>query len=112
MKVLVFGYSQNPDRYSFKAHKMLEEYKHDVITINPRVEDELQKILTEYHTLTLYVSAQISDKYQELLLKSKPKRVIFNPGAENSILAKKFQTLGAEIVMGCTLVMLKTDQFD
>ena len=112
MKVVVFGYSQNPDRYSYKAQKMLEDYKHEVITINPRLEEELQKINTDYHTLTLYVNSQISDKYQELLLKSNPKRVIFNPGAENSSLVKKFQSLGAEIVIGCTLLMLKTNQFD
>lgn len=112
MKVLVFGYSDNPDRFSYMAKEMLKDYDHDVVTINPRMEDELSKISSEYHTLTLYVNPQISDKYQDLLLKSKPKRVIFNPGTENSGLAKKFETLGAEIVIGCTLVMLRNNQFN
>src|SRR4051812_42469597 len=105
MKVLVFGYSESPDRYSNMAAHLLQDYKHEVVTINPRMEDELTKINTAYDTLTLYVNPQVSDKFQDLLLKSKPKRVIFNPGTENSGLAKKFENQGAEIVIGCTLVM-------
>ena len=112
MKVLVFGYSENPDRYSHMAGELLKNYKHEITTINPRNEDELSKLNSDYHTLTLYVNPQISDKYQEILLKSKPKRVIFNPGTENALLEKKFADLGVEVVTGCTLVMLKTNQFD
>jgi len=112
MKVLVFGYSESLDRYSNMAAELLKEYKHETITINPRQEDELKKINTDYHTLTLYVNPTISDKYQEILLKSKPKRVIFNPGTENHVLQKKFEAMGAEVVIGCTLVMLRTNQFN
>lgn len=112
MKVLVFGYSENPDRYSHMASELLKDYGHEVIALNPRHEEEFSKINTEYHTLTLYVNPHISDKYQEMLLKSKPKRVIFNPGTENSDLEKKFESLGAEVVIGCTLVMLRTNQFN
>ncbi len=112
MKVLVFGYSESPDRYSNMAANLLQDYKHETVTINPRHEEELQKINTDYHTLTLYVNPTISDKYQDILLKSKPKRVIFNPGTENPGLQKKFETLGCEVVIGCTLVMLRTNQFN
>jgi predicted CoA-binding protein len=112
MKVLVFGYSENSDRYSYMANDLLKSYGHEVITINPRMEQELTKSITDLHTLTLYVNPQISEKYQEMLLKTKPKRVIFNPGTENSKLAQKFEGLGAEIVIGCTLVMLRTNQFE
>lgn len=112
MKVLVFGYSDSPDRYSHMAAELLKNYKHETVTINPRMEEELQKINTDYHTLTLYVNPTISDKYQDILLKSRPKRVIFNPGTENPVLQKKFETMGAEVVIGCTLVMLRTNQFD
>ncbi len=112
MKVVVFGYSESPDRYSNMAANLLADYKHEVVTINPRQVEELEKINTDFHTLTLYVNPQISDKYQEILLKSKPKRVIFNPGTENSTLQKKFETLGVEVVIGCTLVMLRTNQFE
>lgn len=112
MKVLVFGYSENPERYSHMAAELLKDYKHETITINPRQEEDLKKINTDYHTLTMYVNPTISDKYQDILLKSKPKRVIFNPGTENPILQKKFETIGTEVVIGCTLVMLRTNQFN
>lgn len=112
MKVLVFGYSDAHDRYSNMAARLLKDYKHEVVTINPRQEDELSRINTEYDTLTLYVNPQIGDKFADILLKSKPKRVIFNPGTENSNLQKKFEAMGTEVVIGCTLVMLRTGQFD
>lgn len=111
MKVLVFGYSESADRFSNIAAKLLKDYKHEVVTINPRQEDELSRIDTEYDTLTLYVNPTLGDKFADILLKSKPKRVIFNPGTENSNLQKKFEALGTEVVIGCTLVMLKSDQF-
>ena len=111
MKVLVFGYSDNPDRFSYVATELLKNYKHEVVTVNPRNEDEFSKISSDVHTLTMYVNPQVSDKFQDTLLKMKPKRVIFNPGTENSSLAKKFETLGAEIVIGCTLIMLRSNEF-
>lgn len=111
MKVLIFGYSESVDRYSNMAARLLEDYKHEVTTINPRQDSELLKVNEDIHTLTLYVNPSISDKYQDLLLKTKPKRVIFNPGTENENLMKKFETLGVEVVIGCTLVMLRTNQF-
>lgn len=112
MKVVVFGYSENADRYSNICDQELKKYSHEVITINPRIEDDFSKIPTNYDTLTIYVNPQVSDKYQQLLLQSRPKRVIFNPGTENESLVKKFELLGVEVVVGCTLVMLRTNQFE
>lgn len=111
MKVLVFGYSESPDRYSNMAAQLLTEYNHEVVTINPRQDSELPRINTTYDTLTLYVNPQVGDKFADILVKSKPKRVIFNPGTENSNLIKKFEAIGTEVVIGCTLVMLRTNQF-
>lgn len=112
MKVVVFGFSENPDRYSYMAAQLLKDYGHEVITINPRELDELEKIKTSFHTLTLYVNSQISSKYEDLLIHSKAKRVIFNPGTENEDLELKCRQQGMEVVHGCTLVMLRTNQFD
>jgi len=111
MKTIVFGYSSNPERYSYMASELLSQYGHEVVNINPREESGIEKLKMGCDTLTLYVSAQISDKYQERLLGLKPRRVIFNPGTENSDLQKKFETLGVDVVVGCTLVMLRTHQF-
>lgn len=111
MKVMVFGYSESADRYSNKAHHLLQEYKHESIPVNPRHEEELKNLDRDIDTLTLYVNPVVSAKFQELLLSLKPNRVIFNPGTESPELEKKFLAQGADVVIGCTLVMLRTGQF-
>jgi hypothetical protein len=40
-----------------------------------------------------------------------PKRIIFNPGAENPELEKKAQAKGIETEEACTLVMLSIGNF-
>lgn len=110
MKVLVFGHSENPDRYSHIAANLLLDYKHQTIKFNPRVDDP--KLLDrDFDTVTLYVNKTVADKFQDVLLGLNCKRVIFNPGTENDELEKKFYNKGIEVVRGCTLVMLRTSQF-
>lgn len=113
MKTLVFGFSESPDRYSNMAYNLLRDYKHETVAINPRIETDLLELekLQGIHTLTLYVSPPVSAKFEQVLLGLKPKRVIFNPGTESSALQEKFGQQGAEVVIGCTLVMLRTGQF-
>lgn len=113
MNVCVFGYSENVEKYSHKAALLLQEFHHEVYLINPRLESDFAKITksANIHTLTLYVNSSISDKYQDYLLEMGAKRVIFNPGTENYALQKKFETLGVDVVVGCTLVLLRTHQF-
>ena len=110
MKVLVFGYSDNPERYSNKAYHLLLSFHHDVIKLNPRI-DDIKTINLELDTITLYVSKPVSDKYINFFLSQNFKRIIFNPGSENNELASLLISKGIEIVHGCTLVMLKTGQF-
>ncbi len=110
MKTLVFGYSDNPERYSFKAYHLLLEFKHEVIAFNPRA-DDLSKINFPFHTLTMYVGEAISDKFLEQIKNLSFQRIIFNPGSENAKLEKMCFDKNIEVVHGCTLVMLKTNQF-
>ena len=62
-------------------------------------------------TITVYVNPAISDKYEKDILKVHPKRVIFNPGAENPKLAQHLSAAGIKVENACTLVLLRTDQF-
>ncbi|MBC7540730.1 MAG: CoA-binding protein [Bacteriovorax sp.] len=110
MKVLVFGYSDNPDRYSYLAAKLLEDYKHETIKFNPRIDDP-KSVDNNFDTVTLYVSKPIADKFQDFLLGLNTKRFIFNPGTENDQLEEKLKIKGVDVVRGCTLVMLRTSQF-
>lgn len=107
---IVFGFSDNPERYSYKAYHLLKEFNHDTIAFNPRL-DDLNTIPKEFDTLTLYVNPELSSKFMEQILKLKFRRIIFNPGTENPEFAQKCSKLGIEVVEGCTLVMLRTDQF-
>jgi hypothetical protein len=117
--VAVLGASPKEDRYSFKAVRMLLDHGHTPIPVHPAGHDvlgihglkSLDEITGQVDTLTMYVGAQISDGELEHILKLKPRRVIFNPGAENEVLADKLKAAGIEVVFACTLVMLQTDQF-
>ena len=70
-----------------------------------------EEIHTDIDTMTLYVGPQNQPQYYDYILKTKPKRIIFNPGAENAELAEKARENGIEVVEACTLVMLNTGQF-
>jgi predicted CoA-binding protein len=62
-------------------------------------------------TLTVYVSEQVSGRLEEAILRLAPKRVLFNPGAENPALRDSLEAAGISTREACTLVMLKTGQF-
>ena len=120
--VAVLGASTDPSRYSYKAMKMLEEYGHTPVPVHPREEEVLGKKVfksigelaesgQKIDTVTLYVNPAISDKSEQDLIKLSPKRVIFNPGAENPKLARALLDKGIDVENACTLVMLRTDQF-
>ncbi|MDF1544197.1 MAG: CoA-binding protein [bacterium] len=117
--VAVLGASPKEERYSFKAVRMLKEHGHKPIPVHPAGHTvdgipglkSLGDIAEPVDTLTMYISAKISDSELEAILALKPRRVVFNPGAENDNLAAKLEENGIEIVKACTLVLLRTNQF-
>ena len=62
-------------------------------------------------TVTMYLGAARSTPLIQDILKAKPRRVIFKPGAENEELARAASSAGIETVNGCTLVMLGAGTF-
>lgn len=109
-KVLVFGFSDNPERYSNMAYRLLKDFDHRPVAFNPRSDDPA-KLDKEFDTITLYVNPTVHEKFEPLIDQLKFKRVIFNPGTEDERLMKKYRDKGIEVVVGCTLVMLRTDQY-
>jgi uncharacterized protein len=117
-KTLVLGASDNPNRYSFIAINKLRQWGHPVVAIGKRavqVNDitvsTTQKHFDDVDTITLYLNAANQKTYYDYLFSLKPKRIIFNPGAENAelyALAKQHHILPLE---ACTLVLLSTGQF-
>ncbi len=115
---LVMGASLNEDRYSNKAVRSLRKHGRPVIAVGLRegqVEDVplVKEIPTgaEVHTVTMYLNAHNQAPWEERLLALKPKRIIFNPGAENEAFARMAEAQGVEVLEACTLVMLATGQF-
>jgi len=109
-KVLVFGYSDSTDRYSNMAFNLLKQFDHRPVAFNPR-NDDPTKLDGDFDTVTLYVNPTVHEKFEPVLDKLKFKRIIFNPGTEDSRLIKKYQDKGIKVEIGCTLVMLRTDQY-
>ena len=64
------------------------------------------------HTISLYLSAKNQDGLLEGVLASGAVRVIFNPGTENPELEDALRAHGIEPLRACTLVLLRTGQFN
>ncbi|MCK5716340.1 MAG: CoA-binding protein [Thiomargarita sp.] len=117
--VVIVGASPNEERYSNKAVHDLIAHKHHVYPIHPLATEihgkkcykHLTDIPSSVDTVTLYVGKRRSTDLMSEILALKPKRIIMNPGAENELLETKAKEQGIEVVQGCTLVMLRTEQF-
>ncbi len=119
MNVALIGASNKPERYAYKALKLLLEKGHSVYPVHPRLQEiegvlvyqTIRDISEKIHTITLYLGASHSNVMLEDILSVCPERIIFNPGTENALLQEAASHKGIQTVQGCTLVMLKTGQF-
>lgn len=119
MKTLILGATTNESRYANIATKRLLRYGHEVVLLgNKKGEIEGHKILNEAEevpggidTVTMYLGERNQTQYESFLLNLNPRRVIFNPGAENYDFAKRLRDQGVETINACTLVMLSTSQY-
>ena len=118
-RVVVVGASSKPERYSNQAVRLLLQYGHDVVPVNPAqqlienlpVVPSLEDIDGPVDTVTLYISPKHSSGFGDALVNLNPGRVIFNPGTENPELEELLIENGIAVEEACTLVMLNTDQF-
>lgn len=117
-KTLVLGASDNPARYSWLAVNRLRGKGHPVVAIGRktgRVADvDVQtekKPEPAIDTITLYLNANHQKDYYDYILSLHPRRIIFNPGAENEELEKLAQQNNIETMDACTLVLLSTGQY-
>ena len=117
--VAVLGASQKPERYSNQAVRLLLKHGHRVLPIHPAIKEieglpvvaSLADIPEKIDTLILYVSPALSTSMQDEILKARPRRVIFNPGTENTELNTALVAAGIPTEEACTLVLLNTGQF-
>ena len=117
--VAILGASPKPERYAYKAFRMLRDYGHRAIPINPAFDDilgekcypKISDAPQPIDTVTMYLGEARSNPLINEIIAAKPRRIVMNPGAENAELATRAEEAGIEVVEGCTLVMLQTGQF-
>ena len=115
---LVIGASENEERYSNQAIKKLKKYGHDIVAIGARagnvdnvIFSKEKKKFEGIDTVTMYIGERHQPEYYDYILSLKPKRIIFNPGAENDELKALADKNGIQTLEACTLVMLSTGQY-
>lgn len=117
-KTVVLGATDNPSRYSYLAVERLQAHNHPVVAIGKK-EGKVGKVdvITDHpqedgvDTVTLYLNPQNQKQYYDYILSLHPKRIIFNPGAENDELEKLAADNGIKPMEACTLVLLSTGQY-
>jgi len=114
-KTAIFGATPNSNRYAFLAAERLSAKEHEFVPIGIKKGDVLgtpildlaqKPNVNDIDTVTMYIGPQNQAQWEDYILSLNPKRIIFNPGAENPSLAQKAANNGIETLNACTLVML------
>lgn len=118
-KTVVLGASSNPERYAYKATLKLAQNGHEVVPVGLR-EGKIENhqirtnmpIVEGVDTVTMYVGQKNQSVYYDYILNQlKPKRIVFNPGAENKELEKLAHSKGIATEEACTLVLLSLGNY-
>jgi len=117
-KTLIIGATPDPTRYAYKAAHMLTKFNHTIVNVGIKTGEvagvkieKPDRIHHDIDTITLYIGPALQAQYHDYILKTKPKRVIFNPGTENYELEKLLDLNNIEPIEACTLVLLSTGQY-
>jgi predicted CoA-binding protein len=119
-KTVVLGASPNEDRYAYIAAQMLHERDIPFVPVGIKkgfvfgkeIRDLKERpVIEDVDTVTMYVSAANQVEWYDYILSLNPKRIIFNPGAQNPELSQLAKEKGIQSVSACTLVMLSSGQF-
>ena len=118
-KTLVIGAAPNPERYAYKAAKMLASHHHEAVLYGMKKGDidgnvilnEWPEKIDDLDTVTLYIGPDKQPNMIDKILALNPKRIIFNPGTENPDFVKRARDKGVETDYACTLVLLNTGQY-
>ncbi|GAB4231606.1 MAG: CoA-binding protein [Ekhidna sp.] len=119
-KTVILGATTNPSRYAYIAGDMLSKYNHEIVPVGikkgevqgkPILDLRKKPDIPNVDTITLYLNPQNQQEWEAYILSLQPKRIIFNPGTENTELAEKARNHGIETTNACTLVLLSTGQY-
>lgn len=118
MTTLVLGASPDPTRYAHLAVRRLVAAGHEVLAIGKHIGMIGDTVITPsipagvpVDTITLYLSPANQRVWHEEIIGLRPRRVIFNPGAEDPVFAEQLEAAGIEAMEACTLVLLSTGAY-
>lgn len=114
--IVVLGASDNPERYSHKAVKILQEKGFRVIPVHPKLKSieglsvvaSLDDVSGPVDILSVYVKPEIFLSMSTSVEDMKPKRVILNPGTESPAVFMALERLCVPYHLGCTITMAKS----
>ena len=117
-KTLVLGASPDASRYAYLAANKLVRSGHSIVNVGIKTGEvagisieKPETIHNDIDTITLYVGPQHQEELYNYILDTHPKRIIFNPGTENSELRRMAKEKGIETEYACTLVLLSIGQY-
>ncbi len=115
---LVLGASLKEHRSSNYAIRRLRDSDIDTVAIGLRkgiiadvsIETE-NRLYKDIDTVTLYLNEKRQENFYDYIISLQPRRVIFNPGTENSVFYKILKENNILVDVACTLVLLSTNQY-
>src|ERR1700744_4334001 len=117
-KTLVLGATPDPARYAYLAANRLVKSGHSIVNVGIKTGEvagvpieKPETIHNDIDTITLYVGPMNQPPLYDYIINTHPKRIIFNPGTENTELRKMAEEKGIETEYACTLVMLSVGQY-
>lgn len=117
-KTLILGATPNQGRYANLAAGRLVKNGHPIVNVGLKsgeaagvAIEKPETIHTDIDTITLYVGPQHQQGLYDYIISTHPKRIIFNPGTENSELRRMANENGIETEYACTLVLLSIGQY-
>lgn len=115
----ILGASAKEGRYARLAQELLVAKGYAVVPIHPKESEILgvvahRDLLSAPHcdTVTVYIGKDLVRQNIDQLLACSASRFIFNPGTECVESMGRLQDAGKIVLEACTLVLLKTGQFD
>ncbi|WP_183567049.1 CoA-binding protein [Mucilaginibacter sp. SP1R1] len=117
-KTLVLGATPDASRYAYLAANRLVSKGHTIVNVGIKTGEvagvpieKPETIHDDIDTVTLYVGPQNQPPLYDYILNTNPKRIIFNPGTENSELRRMANEKGIATENACTLVLLSIGDY-
>lgn len=115
---LILGASHKSHRFSYQAMLKLQQHGYEPVlvaeqkkTINGLPVQLLEQVAVDIDTVALYINPEKLKLIIDKVIELNPRRVIFNPGTESSLLQNKLHDAGIKAVDDCVLRMLDGDRY-